>query len=290
MRGSVMETTESQKVGLLTRVLQSILWLPLLLSSLWVSSLFAPGPGASPSLNWILLSSLVVLALVMVVLVLTSRRPLIQIIVGLLAFASAGGTWYFFRGPTVVYETIRATLTVKDKEGRGAHLSQQDRLLALRDGLSAFWQIDVGSPGQTVQNFAVNYKDFKLLNQYVRQRGLGLYDIKTRVSPPAKKGQTIERTLDFDVIGQPSDEDGHILPIRAVTQDAEVVLEMPEGRSCTQASVQVDGRASSSEPQPQIVNGGRRVVWRKANPELGREYTIMCYHTKAGSVPNPVEK
>jgi hypothetical protein len=100
------------------------------------------------------------------------------------------------------------------------------------------------------------------------------------ISPPLKKGEKLERTLAFDVNAEPSDVDGHQMPIRALTQYAEVILEMPEGRNCKTSEILVDGKPSSLEPQPQMLDEGRRVVWKKQNPKLGSEYTVMCYHKR----------
>jgi hypothetical protein len=32
------------------------------------------------------------------------------------------------------------------------------------------------------------------------------------------------------------------------------------------------------EAAPQILEEGRRVLWQKQNPQLGKEYLVLCYH------------
>jgi hypothetical protein len=269
----------------------ALLWLVALLGSVPGGELLARSPLQSRRL----LLFLVLVAIILAVGVslhlwlTTSRRLALLFGFGLFASTTIGAlvSYRHFERP-FVFQSIVATLLVQDVSGSRAHVAQVDELAIQKQGISQFWQRDVGAPGATVQNFQVKYErlvpqraeyeGLVLVKQEVQERAKGVYDVGTIVSPPLRMGDTVRRILEFDAQAPASEVDGHVLSIRTLTLYAEINLVMPRGRPCREVSIDVQPKSGSKEPPPRVSDGGSRVTWSKQNPETGKDYTVLCRH------------
>jgi hypothetical protein len=134
----------------------ALLWLVALLGSVSGGELLAQSTLRSRRLLFLLVVVAIILAIGVSRHLWLTTSPRLALLFGLGLFSSTVGvtllSYRYFERP-FIFQKIVATLSVQDISGSRGHVAHVDELAIQKQGISQFWQKDVGAAGATVQNF-----------------------------------------------------------------------------------------------------------------------------------------